>query len=145
MWEAACESVGNCNTDQLSFKAYLSRWMAATIKVAPWTHDTIFPLLQTSAQGAANSCSGGADGTTCGTQWYTGKWDGSTGVGQQMCAMEIFQSNLIDLVPGPVSAGNGGISKGNPAAGSGGDTSFEPLDPIRTADKAGAAIASTLR
>lgn len=58
--------------------------------------------------------------------------------------MEVIQSNLIDLVHGPVSAGNGGISKGNPAAGSGGDTSFEPLDPIRTADKAGAAIATIL-
>ena len=50
MYEAACEPVGNCNTDQLSFKAYLSRWMAATAKVAPFTHDTILPLLQTSAQ-----------------------------------------------------------------------------------------------
>lgn len=143
MFEAACEPVGNCNTDQLSFKAYLSRWMAATIKVAPWTRDTILPLLQTSAQAAATSCSGGDDGNTCGTKWTTGGWDGAYGVGQQMSAMEVIQSNLIDSVPGPVSQGNGGISKGDPAAGTGGDD-IEPLKPIKQSDRAGAWIATTL-
>jgi mannan endo-1,6-alpha-mannosidase len=41
MIEIACERGGNCNIDQQTFKAYLARWMAASVKVAPWTHDTI--------------------------------------------------------------------------------------------------------
>lgn len=45
MIEAACEMSWNCNIDQQTFKAYLSRWMAASVKVAPWTHDIVMPLL----------------------------------------------------------------------------------------------------
>lgn len=117
--------------------------MAATAKVAPWTHDTIMPLLQTSAQAAATSCSGGDDGSTCGMKWTTGSWDGSFGVGQQMSAMEVIQSNLIDSVPGPVSQGHGGISKGDPSAGTSGDD-IEPLKKIKTSDRAGAWISTLL-
>jgi mannan endo-1,6-alpha-mannosidase len=82
-----------------SFKAYLSRWMAASTKVAPWLYDDIKPYLAASAQAAALSCTGGDDGTTCGTRWWNnGVWDGATGVGQQMSALEVIQSNLIDRV-----------------------------------------------
>lgn len=57
MYEVACEPSHNCNIDQQTFKAYLSRWMAASTKVAPWTADTIMPLLAASAQAAAKSVS----------------------------------------------------------------------------------------
>ena len=143
MFEVACEPRGNCNNDQLSFKAYLSRWMAATTKVAPWTHDQIMPLLASSASAAATSCSGGDDGTTCGTKWTQGAWDGASGPGQQMSALEVIQSNLIDNVAGPASQGNGGISKGDPGAGTGGDD-LAPQEPITTGDRAGAGILTTL-
>ena len=142
MYESACEPRGNCNIDQRSFKAYLARWMAATTKVAPWTHDQIIPLLQSSASAAATSCSGGDDGTTCGMRWTTGNWDGSTGVGEQMCALEVIQSGLIDSVPGPVANGTGGISSGDPSAGTGGDNIF--YSPITTGDRAGAGILTLL-
>lgn len=73
--------------------------MAASTKVAPWLYDDIKPYLVASAQAAALSCSGGDDGTTCGTRWWNnGVWDGATGVGQQMSALEVIQSNLIDRV-----------------------------------------------
>jgi mannan endo-1,6-alpha-mannosidase len=99
MFEVACEPNNNCNIDQLSFKAYLSRWMAASTKVAPWLYDEIKPYLMASAAAAALSCSGGDDGTTCGTKWWNnGVWDGAYGVGQQMSALEVIQSNLIDRV-----------------------------------------------
>lgn len=55
MVEVACEQSRNCNIDQQTFKAYLSRWMAATVKVAPWSHDTIMPLIRSSATAAAKS------------------------------------------------------------------------------------------
>lgn len=94
MYEPACETVNRCNTDQLSFKGYLSRFMWATSLVAPFTKDTITTLLTASAQAAAASCSGGFDGVTCGTRWYVGGWDGTFGVGQQMSALETIQGLL---------------------------------------------------
>lgn len=57
MRESACEPSENCNIDQQTFKAYLSRWMAASVKVAPWTHDVVMPLLASSARAAALSVS----------------------------------------------------------------------------------------
>ena len=145
MYEVACEPIGNCNTDQLSFKAYLARWMAGTTKVAPWTHDQILPYLAASASAAAESCSGGEDGVTCGTQWYIGHWDNSWGVGQQMSALEVIQSNLIDAVQGPVGNKTGGTSVGNPSAGTGGDTNpGAPTGAISTGDKAGAGIVTAI-
>jgi mannan endo-1,6-alpha-mannosidase len=155
MFEIACEPRANCNVDQLSFKAYLARWMAGTAKVAPFTHDTINKRLRGSAVAAAKQCTGGARGITCGTRWYEDGWDGSYGVGQQMNALEIFQSNLGDLVPGPLSNSTGGTSKGNPAAGTGPDGATSggggggggragSTDPITTGDRAGAGILTAL-
>ncbi|KAK6397143.1 hypothetical protein LTR65_007643 [Meristemomyces frigidus] len=141
MYEVACEPQGNCDTDQQSFKAYLSRWMAASTKVAPFVSDLVKSYLQTSAQAAAKSCSGGSDGVTCGTKWTAQAWDSTYGVGQQMNALEVIQGLLIDQVSGPVSNTTGGISVGNPSAGTGGDTNpGAPTGQITTGDKAGAGI-----
>ncbi|KAK5736208.1 hypothetical protein LTR17_007548 [Elasticomyces elasticus] len=141
MYEVACEPSANCNTDQLSFKAYLSRWMAASSKVAPFVRDLVAPALQKSAEGAAQACSGGSDGVTCGTRWYQAGWDGSYGVGQQMSALEVVQGLLIDSVAGPLSNETGGTSQGNPAAGTGGDRNpGVPASRISTGDRAGAGI-----
>ncbi|KAF2754753.1 glycoside hydrolase family 76 protein [Pseudovirgaria hyperparasitica] len=95
MSEAGCEPIGTCNTDQQSFKAYLARWMAKTSVLAPFTKNAVSKLLQASAKAAARSCSGGSDGVTCGTKWYTDAWDGAYGVGQQLAALEVVQALLI--------------------------------------------------
>ncbi|KAJ4371507.1 hypothetical protein N0V83_004725 [Neocucurbitaria cava] len=98
MYEWACEtgeSGRHCNLDQQSFKAYLARFMAKTALMAPFTKDTITKYLKASAVGAAKSCSGGADGVTCGSKWWTGKWDGTSGVGQQLSALEVTQALLM--------------------------------------------------
>jgi mannan endo-1,6-alpha-mannosidase len=120
--------------------------MAATTKVAPWTADQILPLLASSAQAAALSCSGGnGSPTVCGTKWTTGAYDGVTGVGQQMSALEVIQSNLIKKVAGPVSNSTGGTSQGNPSAGTG--SSSTPVNApgrITTKDKAGAGILTAI-
>jgi mannan endo-1,6-alpha-mannosidase len=142
MFEAACErspqdDTQGCNTDQRSFKAYFSRWLAATTQLAPWTADTIIPLLRSSALAAAQSCSGGTDGVTCGTRWWVPGWDGRYGVGEQMCALEVIQSNLVAQAKGPMSGSTGGTSKGNPSAGSG-HGGPPPLDHLSSKDRQGA-------
>jgi mannan endo-1,6-alpha-mannosidase len=96
-----CEQAGTCNVDQLSFKAYLSRWLAATSVVLPSTAGTITPLLQASASGAVASCAGGPDSATCGTKWFTNNWDGSQGAGQQLAALEVVHGLLAGSVPAP--------------------------------------------
>ncbi|KAI0385206.1 glycoside hydrolase family 76 protein [Hypomontagnella monticulosa] len=146
MIEIACEPVNLCDTDQLSFKAYLSRWMAATTKWAPWTFDRIKTLLGNSATAAANQCTGGDNKRMCGLKWAnnSGAWDGSTGVGQQMAAMEVVLANMIHEAEPPVTNETGGTSTGNPSAGGSDEGRIDPngryYGPISTGDRAGAAI-----
>ncbi|KAH0541811.1 hypothetical protein FGG08_003766 [Glutinoglossum americanum] len=147
MFEVACENINSCNVDQRSFKAYLARWMAAATKMAPFIEPIVVPKLRTSAQAAAAQCIGGPSSNTCGIKWTQGAtWDGSTGVGEQMSALEVIQSTLINTVAPPVTAQKGGTSKGDPSAGSGGDNpmSVTPIEPVTTGDRVGAGFLTLL-
>lgn len=148
MYEAACEPYGKCDVDQRSFKGYLSRWLAATAIMAPFTSDTIMGYLQNSAAYAASSCVGGHDGVTCGFRWSEkGKWDGNFGIGEQMSALEVIQNLLVHEKSGPLTANSGGTSKGNPSAGL---TTTQTTNadaillPTTTGDKIGAGFLTTL-
>jgi Glycosyl hydrolase family 76 len=142
MVEYACETMGNCNKDQRSFKAYLSRWLAVAAQLAPFSAGQITPWLQTSAQAAAKACTQTPQGLACGRTWYENKDDGQRDVGNQMTALSIVQSNLIRSAK-PLVDIKTGDSKSDPGAGAGTST-FVP-DKIYTrkitkADKAGAWI-----
>lgn len=95
MYEPACETVYTCNNDQYSFKGYLSRFMWASTQMASFTTNAVTTLLTASSLAAAQACSGGKDSVTCGTRWYTGGWDDTFGVGQQMSALETIQGLLV--------------------------------------------------
>jgi mannan endo-1,6-alpha-mannosidase len=147
--EVACETQTppSCNTDMKSFKAYLTRWMAATTKMAPFTYDTIQKALLVSAKAAAAQCTGGDKGRACGLKWVTngktGTWDGTTGVGEQMGALEVIQSTLVAQTAGPVTNKTGGTSTGDPTAGSGSARTAADLRDSwvpTTGDRAGAGI-----
>ena len=56
---------------------------------------------------------------TCGNKWWVEGWDGVYGVGEQMSALEVIQSNLISRVKGPLSDSNGATSRGDAGAGGG--------------------------
>ena len=144
--ETACEPYGTCNYDMRSFKAYVARWLALTAQLAPWTAETIKPLLTTSAVAAAAACSGPDE--TCGLKWTTGNFDGSTGPGEQMSAMSIFSSLMAFQGRGtapPVTDRTGGLSEGDPNAG-GTDLGAQLglPGPIETSDRAGAGILTVL-
>lgn len=146
MVETACEKGGHCETDQKSFKAYLTRWMTASTQIAPFIADQLMPKIEESAVAAAQQCSGGETGSSCGMRWIDGeKYDGQTGVGEQMAALEAIQSVLITKIDPPLTLKTGGTSKGDPNAGSSNDGNNLPdFKPITTADKAGAGILTTL-
>lgn len=95
MYEHACEQHSSCNTDMRSFKGYLSRFMFASTLYVPKIVPDVYKLLGASAKGAAQACTGGEDGTTCGQKWYTGGFDGMVGLGEEMCALETIQGLLV--------------------------------------------------
>ena len=94
MFEVACEPQGTCQAEQFAFKGLTAQWMGETTQVAPFTTDKIMSYLQSSAKGAAQQCSGGHNGTTCGTRWTKHKYDGKTGLGQEYSAFSVFLANL---------------------------------------------------
>lgn len=95
MYEHACEEANTCDTDMLSFKGYLSRFAYASTLMVPSIVPTVNELFRVSAEAAAKACSGGDNGTTCGEKWYVGGYDGHTGLGQEMCALETIQGLLV--------------------------------------------------
>lgn len=151
--EPACEDVGTCTSDMYSFKGFVARWMAVTAQLAPFTRDTIMNTLQTSAQAAIKTCNGSptvnSNGRMCGFKWHDSTWDGSTGAGQQMNVLAtlvslLATSNVVSATGGdggtPVTNSTGGTSVGDSASGYGGKPWEDYLQPITTADKAGAGI-----
>jgi mannan endo-1,6-alpha-mannosidase len=145
-YEVICEAVPTkCSIDMLSFKAYLARWMAAATKVAPFIYDGVMAVLETSAKAAALQCSGSPpdhpNGRMCGLSWSKESvWDGTSGVGQQMAALEVIQSNLIQQAKAPLTSSTGGTSKGDPSAGKGDISAQDPTasKPATTVDRVGA-------
>jgi len=149
MQEVACETVELCNTDQKSFKAYLSRWLAATTRWAPFLTDRIMAKLTPSSIAAAKQCTGGSNGRMCGLKWTeNGKWDGTQGVGQQMAAMQAVLTNIVSQSSDAVTAKTGGTSKGDPSAGGAGMGLTEPeaeqFRKLNAGDIAGAVILTIL-
>ena len=115
LFEAACELSSSCNTDQLSMKAYLIRWMAATSMMAPFTAGRIGEVLRASAQGAAASCTGGKNRDACGSKWYIRGWDGTSGLGQELCAMEAMYALMVNQTNPPAVQSNVNIQPAPPS------------------------------
>lgn len=114
MFEHACELVGSCNTDMLSFRAFLSRFMWATTQMMPSTLSDVQAVLNVSAVAAGKACSGGDNSTVCGHTWWTGAYDNSHGLGQQISALETVQGLLVQQATPPFKAGEIVHVKGDP-------------------------------
>ena len=151
MIEQFCEEPGFCDIDQQSFKGYLTRWMASSTQMAPYTFDTIHPLLESSAVAAAKACTGppgtpgfnGIPGTACGFKWTTGGYDGLPGVGEQMNALSAVMYTLVDRVSSPVTADTGGTSVGDPSAGLNGPPLIPVLPAVTLGDRVAAGFLTT--
>ncbi|KAH9824541.1 putative glycosyl hydrolase [Teratosphaeria destructans] len=92
--ESGCEPSDSCDLDQLSFKAYLARWLALSAALVPATARQITPILQSSVQGALASVNAGPGNGVSGFKWTTGTYDDNAGVGQQLAALEIVGAQL---------------------------------------------------
>lgn len=118
MTETTC-APSRCNTDERTFRSLFARGLGTTSILVNSTNVEIGNLLKASAIAAAQLCSGGTDGITCGMNWSVKGWDGVYGLGEQMGALEVILANLVyqGMVPVPLTASTGGTSKSNPAAG----------------------------
>ncbi|KAL5347942.1 hypothetical protein ACLOAV_007354 [Pseudogymnoascus australis] len=135
-----CEAELNCSIDMYAQKAFLTRWMAASAKIAPFIYEDVMKVMRTSAVAAAAQCSGGETGRVCGLSWgKKEQYDGTKGVGQQMAAMEVIQSLLIKQARNIVSNTTGGTSQGDPDAGIK-EVDLTETTPATTGGKVGAGI-----
>ncbi|GKT93666.1 glycoside hydrolase family 76 protein [Colletotrichum tofieldiae] len=148
-YELACEGrKGQCTADMLSFKGYVHRWLSVVTQIAPFMKDKILPVLKDSTQAAVNQCTGGETGRVCGFYWNDRVFvdpavDKTSGAGEQMNVLAAVSSLLIESVEPPATNTTGGISKGDPDAGSKSKDNIEP-EPITTADRAGAGILTAI-
>ncbi|CAI6099721.1 unnamed protein product [Clonostachys chloroleuca] len=98
-YEPACETVDTCSVDQVTFKGIAIRWLAAVSQLAPFTADKILPVLKTSAEAAAKSCTS----SSCSFSWNDTNVKGpkSSGIGERLNALAAISNLLIADASGP--------------------------------------------
>lgn len=149
-YELPCEGRhGACTPDMLSFKGYVHRWLSVVTQIAPFTRETLIPVLRKSAEAAVKQCTGGDTGRRCGFYWSEGVFvdpavDRTSGAGEAMNVLAAVSSLLIDQADPPATNLTGGTSRGDSNAGSRSRDGPEPLPDITTGDRAGAAILTLL-
>lgn len=145
VYEQCQDTTKGCNNDQRSFKSILGRSLGQAAVLAPTLSASIMKLIDTSAAGAALSCSGGTDGHTCGMNWSLGKNDGMYGLGEQMSALEFIQNTLVMQVAAPLTNTTGGTSEGDVNAGLSSRTTVNRNEITVTGkDKAGAGVITAI-
>lgn len=139
--EMTCAPSKLCNNDQRTFRALMARALSKVVTMVPETYDNIMTKwMIPSAKAAANSCSGGSDGVTCGFNWGVNGWDGMYGLGEQMSALETIMTLITSKHP-PLTTHTGGTSQSKPDAGNNTSTSINQNKRTVTGkDKAGAAV-----
>ena len=142
MYESACMRHHTCQTDQRSFRAYLSRFLALTAVLVPDSRDTINTYFDTTAKAVAQSCVGGYDGHTCGMNWSYSGWDTYYGLGEEMSALEVIQSLMINFGKDTIlNMTDGGSSRGDVLSG---NTTYKPEAKLLDLDKGDTAGASII-
>lgn len=140
-YEPSCEP-DNCNADMRSYRGFMHRWMGSTALMAPFTYDTIMPILKSSVAAGVKTCTGGTNGRFCGFRWTTGEFDGRIGAGQQMNMLGGLTA-LLQSETQILTNTTGGTSIGDPNAGSD-QPLVKPLKEITTGDRAGAGLVTTV-
>jgi mannan endo-1,6-alpha-mannosidase len=108
--EIACETKASCTVDMKAFKGFLAHWLVDTIQVAPYTTETIMPLLTSSAQAAAAAC----NGDVCPSTWVqTSTTNVTTGLGEELSALSFVQALLVEDAPVPVTRNETSTSSGS--------------------------------
>jgi len=104
--ETACEPHDTCTIDMTAYKGLLAQQLVDTIQVAPYTANTILPLITSSAKAAAQACTD----TGCPLKWNTTASGNSSdsGVGTQIDALSFVQGLLVGKGTSPATSSSGG-------------------------------------
>jgi hypothetical protein len=102
MFETQNELSSTCNVDQYSMKVCLARYLASISLLALFTVGSAPIFLRISAIGAAAACTTGPYGNMCGFKWYINGSDGTSGLGQQLSAVEVMYALLVNLTEPPM-------------------------------------------
>jgi len=113
--EIACEPRETCDIDMMAMKGLLGHWLVDTVQMAPYTSDSITPLLTSSAEAAVKAC----DSTGCSV-----KWDGTAtggadfgGVGGSIDALSFVQGLLVkDAAVAAPTNSTATATSGNPTS-----------------------------
>lgn len=126
-YEIACEGRDDaCTPDMLFFKGMVTRNLASTVQLAPFTKDAISKVLKTNAEAAVKTCTGGDNNRQCSFSWAKGKFDNETDIPSQLNTLSALTVLLQDEVSqkgiatnatsnpdGGSDGGNGSGSNGN--------------------------------
>lgn len=131
---------------------YAVRWFAQVTRILPEgpAKEQLKEINEKSTTAAVNQCTGGATGRECGFYWLSGEFvdpaaSHTSGCGEVMNVLGAVSSLLVEDVKGPVTAKQGGISKGDPNAGHDGKFQLgRKFKDITTGDRAGAGILTAL-
>ena len=135
MYEVACETEVICDALEYAYKGLTAQWMGEAMQVAPFTRDKIQSYLKNSTEGAAKQCSGGHNGTACGTDWTKSKYDGKTGLEQEFSAFNVFLANLAVNSSAPINANTTVATKANGPTPSSTNTSTSGTPTASTSTK----------
>lgn len=106
--------------------------MATATQLAPYTAQTVYPLLATTANAAVSFCNQGSNNTQCTMWWTTTAGPATIGVGQQMSVLNVLNANIMKFMTSSsvTTANTGGTSAGNPNAGSTTSDQLAPYAPL---------------
>nr|POE56284.1 mannan endo-1,6-alpha-mannosidase dcw1 [Quercus suber] len=140
--EVACAPSRSCNTDAQAYLAILARALAnqraltANANSTTTTSGQTTAILQDSAVGAARQCVEQNGTFACGTDWTQESWDGTSGLGQSLSALEVILANLPQVAL-KTSTSDAGTVTGGSAPGDGNattaSTSPSPSVPVNGA------------
>lgn len=143
--EVACAGTGECNLDQLAFRAPLARALGSARdmpgSVSDYSMEDTASVTTASAKGAIDQC---ATANGCGSDWTTAEWDGTKGLGQDLAAMEAIMATLpekgllrLDSAPAVGNGSSGGNNSARVGSGSTNGTQT-PGQPSTAAGKVNA-------
>ncbi|KAJ5708467.1 mannan endo-1-6-alpha-mannosidase [Penicillium malachiteum] len=139
--EITCEGSDTCDRNGMLFKGLTVMWLSNIALIVPSTYDAILAKIQSSAVGAASTCTGEGNGT-CGVRWW-GSYDGQSGMEPDISATNVFSVAMLPFVnqseAKPATQSTGGNSTSDPTAGTADDDS-KTTTPISSGDRAGAGI-----
>ncbi|KAF1964161.1 cell wall glycosyl hydrolase Dfg5 [Bimuria novae-zelandiae CBS 107.79] len=117
LFNVACENNGKCNTDQRAMKGLAARSYARAAIFAPFIAEELTSVLEASAKGAAEGCSGKEAKLQCSNKW-TGNGEPSSGLGEVFGALAVVQGLLVKDAKAPATASDRGTgtSAGSPTA-----------------------------